>query len=55
MFVVTFNPRPITGPGSVDQLRQMSLQEARELVAYAASIPKHGRIVNVETLEVVES
>ena len=51
MYVVTFDQRPVTGPGAVDGLRRMTLAEARKLRDYAARIPKRGRIVNTETLE----
>ena len=53
LYVVTFDPRPICGPGSVDYLRRMTLAEARETLRIAARIPMHGRIVDVDTLEVV--
>jgi len=52
-YVVTFNPDRIAGPGAIDGLRRMTLADARKLVAGAALIPMHGRIVNAETLEVV--
>lgn len=52
-YVVTFDTRRIDGPGAVKWLRRMTLDEARELVWFAA--PTHtGRIVNAETLEVVQ-
>jgi hypothetical protein len=50
-FVVTFDPRPVYGPGAIDGLRRMSLADARALLDLAASIPKRGRIVNAATLE----
>lgn len=49
-YVVTFNPCPITGPGALDGLRRMTLDEARTVVATAARIPKRGRIINADTL-----
>lgn len=49
-YVVTFNQNDLT---DVSQLRHMSLADAQSLLALAARIPKHGRIVNVETLEIV--
>jgi hypothetical protein len=55
MYVVTFNPGPIAGPGAIDGLRHWTLQEARDLRAYAATVPMSGRIVDVETLEVVDA
>jgi hypothetical protein len=52
IYAVTFDSREIAGPGAVKWLRRMTLDDARKLVAFAA--PTHnGRIVNVETLEVV--
>ena len=53
-YVVTFDRRPVVGPGAIDGLRQMSLAEARKLVAEAGRIPKYGRIISTETLEEVE-
>lgn len=52
-YVVTFNPRPVTGPGSIDGLRRMTLPDARALRTEASRIPKSGRIVDAETLEVI--
>ena len=52
MYVVTFDPRPVTGPGAIGGLRRMTLREARDVLTLAASIPKRGRIVDAETLEV---
>lgn len=49
-YVVTFDPRPITGPGAIEGLRRMSLEDAQDLLSWAARIPKHGRIVHAETL-----
>lgn len=46
--VVTFDPRPVTGPGALDGLRRMSLQEAREL--QRGAFPRIGRIINADTL-----
>lgn len=43
-YVMTNNPRPVTGPGAFDGLKRMSLAEAREVV------PMRGRIFHVETL-----
>lgn len=51
MFVVTFNPDPVVGPGAIDGLRRMSLDDARKLIEFA--IPMHGRIINAGTLEEV--
>jgi hypothetical protein len=51
LYVVTFNPRPIAGPGAISGLRRMPLDEARKVLTLAARIPKHGRIVDAATLE----
>lgn len=51
MYVVTFDPRPVVGPGALDGLRRMTLPEAQEIKALALRIPKHGRVIDVETLE----
>jgi hypothetical protein len=53
LYVVTFDPRPVTGPGAIAGLRLMSLDEAHGLFTEAGRIPKHGRIVNAVTLEEV--
>jgi hypothetical protein len=53
MYVVTFDPRPVTGPGAIEGLRRMPLDEARGVLTEAGRIPKHGRIVNAVTLDVV--
>lgn len=50
MYVVTFDPRPVAGPGAIDGLRRMTLREARRVLVLAASIPKHGRIIDADTL-----
>jgi hypothetical protein len=52
-YVVTFDPRPIVGPGAIDQLRRMPLADAEATLALAARIPKHGRIVDADTLEII--
>lgn len=52
VYVVTFDPRPVSGAGAVAGLRRMPLAEARDLTAVASRIPKCGRIVNAETLHV---
>lgn len=49
-YVVTFE-RGSTVP--LDGLRRMSLEEAREVLALAGRIPKRGRIVRVDTCEIV--
>lgn len=54
-YVVTFDPRPVVGPGALTGLRRMNLAEAQRLLSEAARIPKRGRIVDAETLEVVQS
>lgn len=53
MYVVTFDQREITGPGAIDGLKRMTLGEATALLELAARIPKHGRIVNAQTLATV--
>lgn len=52
-YVVQFDSRPVVGAGALRGLRQMSLSDARALVELASKIPKHGRIIDVETLETV--
>lgn len=52
-YVVTFSREAIVGPGAVDGLRRMTLADARSLVGYAARIPKHGRVIDAHTLEVI--
>ena len=52
-YVVTFDPRPVAGPGAIAGLRRMSLDDARRLLADAARIPHHGRIIDADTLETV--
>ena len=54
MYVLTFNPDPIAGPGAIEGLRHWTLAEARDLQAYAATVPMHGRIVDTVTLEGVQ-
>ena len=49
-YVVTFDPRPVAGPGAIKGLRRMTLSDARSLRADAV---RDGRIVNVRTLETV--
>jgi hypothetical protein len=53
LYVVTFDPRPVAGVGSIKDLRPMTLDDARALLAHAARIPKRGRIINTRTLETV--
>ena len=52
VYVVTFDPRPVAGPGAIDGLRRMPLDGARGVLTEAGRIPKHGRIVNADTLRV---
>lgn len=48
---VTFDPRPIAGPGSLDGLRRMTLADARSLVEDAAKgRRRRGRIIDTRTL-----
>jgi hypothetical protein len=54
VYVVTFNPAPVTCVGMLDGLRRMSLSDARSLRESASLIPMSGRIINVETLETVD-
>ncbi len=55
VYVVTFDPRPIAGAGSIQGLARMTLSDARALVADAARVPKRGRIVHAETLDVIDT
>ena len=50
-YVVTFDPRPVTGPGAIKGLRRMTLDEARKLKADALPY-RDGRIVEADTLQV---
>lgn len=52
-YVVTFDRRPVVGPGALDGLRRTTLEFARETLRIASRIPKHGRIIDAETLEEV--
>jgi len=52
-YVVTFDRRPVAGPGALDGLRRMDLDEARSTLRLASRIPKHGRIIDTQTLEPV--
>jgi hypothetical protein len=54
-YVVTFDQRPVVGIGALSGLRRMTLIDARSLIALAGRIPKRGRIIDVETLAVVET
>lgn len=54
VYAVTFDPRPVKGMGALDGLRRMTLPEARAVIATASLIPKRGRIISVDTLQVVE-
>lgn len=49
-YVVTFDPRPVAGPGALKGLRRMTLSDARSLRADAV---RDGRIVNASTLATV--
>jgi hypothetical protein len=49
-YVVTFNPRPVVGPGCLKGLRRMTLADARSLRADAI---RDGRIVHAGTLATV--
>lgn len=50
-YVVTFDRRPVAGPGAIEGLKRMPLAEAHSLVT--DTHPRHGRIVNAKTLEVL--
>lgn len=52
-YVVTFDRRTVVGPGALDGLRRMGLDEARRTLRLAARIPKHGQIIDCTTLEPV--
>lgn len=49
-FVVTFDSRPVAGPGAIAGLRRMTFEEARKVHTRAAGDSRHGRIINAETL-----
>jgi hypothetical protein len=53
MYVVTFEIRPFYLPGMIKQLRRMTLTEARELLAQSRRIPRDGRIVHAESLQII--
>lgn len=53
VYVVTFSREKIAGPGALDSLRRVTWTEAHAILREAAHIPKHGRIVNAQTLEIV--
>lgn len=53
--MVTFDRRPVVGPGALGGLRRMTLDEARRTVRLAARIPKRGRIINAMTLAEISS
>lgn len=52
-YVVTFDRRPIHGPGAISGLRRMTLADALETVAIASRIPKTGRIIDADSLQEV--
>lgn len=52
-YVVTFDPRPVAGPGAIAGLKRMTLTEARKLRAFAMPTMV-GRVVNATTLDTVE-
>jgi hypothetical protein len=54
-YVVTFDQHPVVGIGALSGLRRMTLTDARSLIALAGRIPKRGRIIDAETLAVVET
>ena len=54
-YVVTFDPRPVTGPGALEGLRRMPKVEALNLLETARRIPKNGRVVDAVTFETVEA
>lgn len=49
-YVVTFDSRPVIGPGALTGLKRMPLADARKLKEDAARIPKWGHIIDTETL-----
>ncbi len=53
-YVVTFDPRPVIGPGALDGLKRMPLADARKLKSDAALIPKWGHIIDTNTLTEVQ-
>jgi hypothetical protein len=53
-YVVTFDSRPVYGPGAIEGLQRMPLADAYGVLSEAGRIPKRGRIVNARTLETVE-
>lgn len=53
-YVVTFDPRPVSGPGAIAGLQRMTLDQARETLTIAARIPKRGRIIDAATLSEVD-
>lgn len=52
-YVVTFDPRPVAGPGAIEGLRRMTLAEAHATLTVADRIPKSGRIIDAVTLATV--
>lgn len=54
-YVVTFDPRPVTGPGALNGLRRMSKDEALALVKTARRIPKTGRVIDALTFETIDA
>jgi len=52
-YVVTFDRRHAITASTLNGLRRMTLSDARATIALADRIPKHGMIVNVETLEII--
>lgn len=52
-YVVTFASRAPSNHGMLAGLRRMTLEEAYSVHNMGRLIPKFGRIVNAETLEVV--
>lgn len=53
-YVVTFDRRPVSGPGAITGLRRMTLADAQETVAIASRIPKTGRIINAISLHEIK-
>lgn len=53
-YVVTFDQRPVSGPGAITGLRRMTLDDARETVAIASRIPKAGRIIDAGSLHEIK-
>lgn len=53
-YVVTFDRRPVAGPGAITGLRRMTLDDARKVVVLASRIPKTGRIIDAGSLQEIE-